>query len=721
MSSVTAQTTKAPPTTTSQEVSKFLWKTAGYALEGAAITGLVVLTPHLIKNCLDPEQATNFLLPVADIHNAFAWTATAALVWPIGRHAYAAGTSINKELSGLPKKIGTYAYSLFPTKKYDMKKTTPNLLYQNSLWGAAHVSSFIGFYLLTSKMYRTVGIDQAIVPVLTSVAITALGSWYLETKVREKGKSLVDTLESSENFRATCEITQRAWDFTCSGAQYFGIGLLTAAAFPIQSAIASYLKTASDTTQATVKSYPVQALIKTSTVIAGLFSMTFKGLYINAEHLGDRLKSNYTNYVHPYVSESYNFTKTAMFYSKIKDLCTNGTNEVKDALAKDNAAQKAYEETYNTYAEQAKNPELDEATTKAAKAWLENHSADYEKQYAIFAQQAENNELDKEIADKAKAWLEKYPKSYEALHQSYTDKAANESLSKDERREALKWLKKHPQDLTQRCPHAENITTKVGYVKYLTGVAAAVWKWSTLKNSCPSKNPSDIDADFWDTLSDDAKDELVDSLGKYEDLSVEDKDLCPYIRDVSPWMKPISKTFEQAGKIFGRGFEIASDPTTQKVALLALAAGVSLYWIHAFGTKSLNFLSRKEEKDSPLVDDADSLKEEEKADEHPEPSAPLPPEEVVEKAKEEEIIAPTDAPTIVPEEPPAIKPLAARTWTTKLSNALRWIAEKIQGVWTNFSTGCSYYFTKTTTYCDDLFEKLKRQMASLRRTPRKVE
>lgn len=733
MSAATSTTTKAP--TTANQTSQILWKTAGYALEGTALVGLLVLAPHLVKNSLPQDQADNFFLPVPDIHDAIAWTATAAIIWPIGRHALEAGATIHKELSGLPKKVGAYVYSLFPTKKYDEKKTTANLLYENSIWGAAHLSSLTGLYFGSSKIYRVVGIPDSVIPLIaaiTSVAITGVSSWWLEKEVRKTGKTLVETLESSNSYRSLCYITQSGWDFVSSHATPMTIGLLAGMAAPIQSTISAYLKTATDTTQAVANSYPGQVLAKTAAVIGGLFSSLFQGLFVGATYVKDGIQNNYTTYAHPYVSEGYNFTKTALFYSTIQDLCDpqgQASNDAKEALAKDLEQKQTYETAYQTYTQQAENKDLDEQTQTHAKEWVKGRASTYEAQYSAYEKQAQDTTLDPETQNAAKQFMQKNPKHYENLHRAYTQNSTDLSRSEEERRQDLLWLRKHPQDLTKRCPHAENITTKVNYVKYLSSIAAAVYSWSRLKDSCPSADTPRTLCETQDTKCQQTHPEWAN----YDKLSQEDKDLCPYIQEVTPWLKPINEAFTQTREFFGRGYEIASDPTTQKVALLTIAAGIGLYWIHAFGTKAFSTLSRQEDKDPSQVDDTDELPEEGKSEEHPEPSAPPLPEEVVEDvgektqaevpesttpaSKDPATRLPEETTTPPPEETPSVKPLAARTWSTKLSEALSSIAKKIQNLWTSFCGSCTYYVTQTQITFEDFWERLKRQMASLRKTP----
>ncbi len=714
MSAVTHPTTK--PATTNQ-TSQILWKTAGYALEGAALVGLVVLAPHLVKSCLSPEQAQGFFLPVENIHEAIAWTATATLIWPIARHAQEAGAAINKELSALPKKVGAYFYSLFPTKNYDVKKSTNDLLYQNSLWGAAHLSSLLGIYLGSNKLFHVAGIDNPIPSLLTSLVITSFGSWWIENKVRKSGKSLVETLESSETFRWMCELTQRGWDFACSGAEYFGIGLLVGAAIPLQSTIASALQTTTATGQWVANSYPAQAVLKTATIIVGLFSFTFQGLFAGATYVAETAQRNYTTYAHPYVSESYTFAKTALFYSQIHDLCNGGVDEdAKMALDKDTTQKQTYEDLYKTYANQAKNTDskFDTKTQQNASDWLQHHKPTYEAEYEAQLNILQDSSSDAHLQEAATQWTTDNPLNYKNLHKSWTSKGADENLSNQDRIPGLKWTWKHPEDLQSRCPHAENITQKIGYVKHLSGIAAAVWNWSRLKDSCSTNS---------------------------ESLSQDDQNLCTHIQEVTPWMQTLHGMLDKAGHIWGRGYAIASDPTTHKVALLALAAGVSLYWIHAFGTKTLAFLSRKEEKEPEHVEDTSALpKEEEKPEEQPQPSAPpLPETTEVEKEKEEtapvissaesnvkesapeETKIPEVIPAEIPKEPSSVKPLAARTWTTQISDSLSWIAKKIQLLWADFCSSCSYTFTQITTYSEELWQNVKRKLASFQKTPPKVE
>jgi hypothetical protein len=579
MSAVTSKPT-TPATITSQ-VSNILWQTGQYALEGAVITGVVVLAPHLVKSCLTAEKAKDFFLLVPDIHDAIAWTATATLIWPIGRHAQQAGTVLYKELSAAPRKIGNYFYSLFPTKTYDEKRDTKKLLYQNSLWGTAILSLMGLTYFGSSKLYHVVGLDSAIFPLITAGFVTAQGSYFLEKQVRKHGKDAVDKLESSNDFKSLCDITQRGWDFVCSGTAPLGITLLVGSAFPIQSFIASVLRKTTNIADTIISSSPAQDVITIAKGIIGIFSLAVLKLYEGTKYTKATVQTTYTSYVHPHISSSYKFAKTALFYSTIKNLCEPTEYPITEA------------------------------------------------------QDALNN------------------KTFQTLHSKYKSIWEDDTLSSQERLGAKHWLKLYPEDLADRCPQAENLTE-------VANSWQSSWKWS------------------WNTME---------------------------------WGA------QETGKIFGRGFSIANDPVTKKVALLTLSAGITLYWVHALATKSYALLSPKKEKEPSVLEEP----KEEDLSEKPSETEIVQNDDVVNREEHTETPPPVlEMPPVITEEISKIKPLTARTWTTKISDTLHTAVKKIQELWATFCVQSASFASKSVIYCEDLWQQFKRKLESMKKTPERA-
>jgi len=184
------------------------------ALEGASLTGLIMLVPHILKATISSEIPT-----ITTFKEGIAWTATGALAWPAYKSVYTPlSAATYKALSGAPKAISDYVSSFFPKKGAIQASAS---IYGTAAWGLGMLSSFAFIYNQSSKVF---GADNPLPSLATSIGLTWGGSWVLKEGFKHLWNETSEFVKATGLIDSTAKTVKQLWDFSSTILKSAGIG-----------------------------------------------------------------------------------------------------------------------------------------------------------------------------------------------------------------------------------------------------------------------------------------------------------------------------------------------------------------------------------------------------------------------------------------------------------------------------------------------------------------